>query len=85
MTREMPKIKRTRKLVITEKQAVGSCEEEDIIRQGNFDEGKSCNIDTHQAAADLVFFEVFVVLMYKLFIWSRVHHIHELLLLIGRC
>lgn len=37
----MPKIKRTRKLVITEKQAAGSRKEEDIVGQGNVDEGKS--------------------------------------------
>ena len=43
----MPKIKRTRKLVITEKQAVGSREGEDIVRQGNLDEGKNYNVDTH--------------------------------------
>lgn len=40
MTREMPKIRRTRKLVITEKQAAGSREREDIIGQGTIDEGK---------------------------------------------
>ena len=41
MTREMPKIKRTRKLVITEKQAAGSRENEDIVGQGNVDEGEN--------------------------------------------
>ena len=41
MTREMPKIKRTRKLVITEKEAAGSREGEDIVAQGDVDEGNS--------------------------------------------
>ena len=37
----MPKIKRTRKLVITEKQAAGSRETEDSCRQGGVDEGEN--------------------------------------------
>lgn len=41
MTREMPKIKRTRKLVITAKQAAGSREGEDIVGQGDVDEGEN--------------------------------------------
>ena len=39
MKREMPKIRRTRTLVITEKQAVGSPEGKDIV--GNMDEGNN--------------------------------------------
>ena len=38
MKREMPKIRRTRKLVITEKQAIGSPQGQDVV--GNTDEGK---------------------------------------------
>ena len=38
--REMPKIKRTRKLVITEEQAVGSPQGRDVV--ASVDEGKFC-------------------------------------------
>lgn len=41
MTREMPKIKRTRKLVITERQAAGSREGQDIVAHESNEEGNT--------------------------------------------